>query len=154
MVNLARIPRLYVEAPLAADATVALSRQQAHYVANVMRLKAGDLLRLFNGRDGEYLCTIEAAGKRDAAVTCTEQIARHREPPDLDYLFAPLKHARLDYMAQKATEMGARRLRPVLTERTVAQRVNLDRLKTNTIEAAEQRTDRSTSRCAIPRSAP
>jgi 16S rRNA (uracil1498-N3)-methyltransferase len=138
MVNLARIPRLYVDAPLAAGTSVALSRQQAHYVANVMRLKAGDALRLFNGRDGEYLCTIETAGKRGGAVTCTEQTAGHRQPPDLDYLFAPLKHARLDYMAQKATEMGARRLRPVFTERTVAGRVNLERLKANTIEAAEQ----------------
>jgi 16S rRNA (uracil1498-N3)-methyltransferase len=138
MANLSRIPRLYVDAPLAAGTSVALSRQQAHYVANVMRLKAGDALRLFNGRDGEYLCTIETAGKRDGAVTCTEQTAGHRQPPDLDYLFAPLKHARLDYMAQKATEMGARRLRPVFTERTVAGRVNLERLKANTIEAAEQ----------------
>jgi 16S rRNA (uracil1498-N3)-methyltransferase len=138
MVSLARIPRLYVEAPLAAGTSVPLSRQQAHYVANVMRLKPGDALRLFNGRDGEYLCTIETAGKRDGAVTCTEQTAGHREPPDLDYLFAPLKHARLDYMAQKATEMGVRRLRPVFTTRTVAQRINLDRLKANTIEAAEQ----------------
>jgi 16S rRNA (uracil1498-N3)-methyltransferase len=138
MGNLARIPRLYVDAPLAAGTSVSLSRQQAHYVANVMRLKPGDALRLFNGRDGEWLCTIEIAGKRDGAVTCTEQTADHRQPPDLDYVFAPLKHARLDYMAQKATEMGARRLRPVFTERTVAQRVNLDRLKANTIEAAEQ----------------
>ena len=138
MPNLARIPRLYVEARLAPGATVPLTRQQAHYVGNVMRLKAGDALRLFNGRDGEYLCTIETAGKRDGAVTCTEQTVRYRQPPDLDYLFAPLKHARLDYMAQKATEMGVRRLRPVFTERTVAQRVNLERLKANTIEAAEQ----------------
>jgi 16S rRNA (uracil1498-N3)-methyltransferase len=138
MVNLARIPRLYVDAPLAVGTSVALNRQQAHYVANVMRLKPGDALRLFNGRDGEYLCTIEAADKRDGAVTCTEPTAPHREPPDLDYVFAPLKHARLDYMAQKATEMGVRRLRPVFTERTVASRVNLDRLRANTIEAAEQ----------------
>ena len=138
MTNLARIPRLYVEAPLAPGAPVTLARQQAHYVVNVMRLKAGDALRLFNGRDGEWLCTIESAGKRDGTVTCTEQTAGHRQPPDLDYLFAPLKHARLDYMAQKATEMGARRLRPVFTERTVAGRVNLDRLAANAIEAAEQ----------------
>ena len=138
MVNLSRIPRLYVDAPLANGTSVALNRQQAHYVGNVMRLKPGDSVRIFNGRDGEYLCTIETAGKRDGAVTCTEQTARHREPPDLDYLFAPLKHARLDYMAQKATEMGVRRLRPVFTTRTMAQRVNLDRLRSNTIEAAEQ----------------
>jgi 16S rRNA (uracil1498-N3)-methyltransferase len=138
MVNLARIPRLFVDTPLATGSSATLNRQQAHYVANVMRLKSGDPLRLFNGRDGEYLCTIAFAGKREAAVTCTEQTARHREPPDLDYLFAPLKHARLDYMAQKATEMGVRRLHPVFTARTVAQRINLDRLKANTIEAAEQ----------------
>jgi 16S rRNA (uracil1498-N3)-methyltransferase len=138
MPNLARLPRLYVEAPLAAGTSVALSRQQVHYVANVMRLKTGDALRLFNGRDGEWLCTIESAGKRDCTVTCAEQTAGHRLPCDLDYLFAPLKHARLDYMAQKATEMGARRLRPVFTERTVASRVNLERLRANTIEAAEQ----------------
>lgn len=138
MANLARIPRLYVEAPLAGGASVGLSREQAHYVANVMRLKPGDALRLFNGRDGEWLCTIAAAGKRDCAVTCDERTANFRQTPDLDYLFAPLKHARLDYMAQKATEMGVRRLRPVFTQRTVAQRVNLERLRANAIEAAEQ----------------
>ena len=138
MANLARIPRLHVEAPLTRAAPVALSREQAHYVVNVMRLKPGDVLRLFNGRDGEWLCAIVSAGKRDCSVVCEEQSAGFREPPDLDYLFAPLKHARLDYMAQKATEMGVRRLRPVLTERTVAQRVNLERLKANAVEAAEQ----------------
>jgi 16S rRNA (uracil1498-N3)-methyltransferase len=138
MPSLARIPRLYVDAPLAAGATVALRRDQAHYVGNVMRLKPGDALRLFNGADGEWLCTIVVAGKRDGSVTCDEQTAAHRPPPDLDYLFAPLKHARLDYMAQKATEMGVRRLRPVFTEHTVVSRVNLERLKANAVEAAEQ----------------
>jgi 16S rRNA (uracil1498-N3)-methyltransferase len=138
MPNLARIPRLYVEAPLVPGAYVSLGREQAHYVCNVMRLKAGQPLRLFNGRDGEWLCTIDAAGKRECSLTCTEQTAGHRQPPDLDYLFSPLKHARLDYMAQKATEMGARRLRPVFTERTVATRVNLERLRANAVEAAEQ----------------
>lgn len=138
MANLARIPRLYVEAPLAGGASVALSREQAHYAASVMRLKPGDRLRLFNGRDGEWLCTITAAGKRDCAVSCQDKTAEFRQTPDLDYLFAPLKHARLDYMAQKATEMGVRRLRPVFTERTVAQRINLERLTANAIEAAEQ----------------
>jgi len=138
MANLARIPRLYVEAPLACGASVALSHEQAHYVANVMRLKPGDRLRLFNGRDGEWLCTIAALAKRDCAVACGDRTAEYRQPPDLDYLFAPLKHARLDYLAQKATEMGVRRLRPVFTERTVVSRVNLERLKANAIEAAEQ----------------
>ncbi len=138
MANLARIPRLYVEAPLAGGASMALTREQTHYVINVMRLKPGDALRLFNGRDGEWLCTIQALAKRDCAVTCDERTADFRQTPDLDFLFAPLKHARLDYMAQKATEMGVRRIRPVFTQRTVAQRINLDRLKANAIEAAEQ----------------
>ena len=138
MANLARTPRLYVEAPLAGGASVALSREQTHYVANVMRLKAGDALRLFNGRDGEWLCKIATLARRDCTVACGDRLALFRPVPDLDYLFAPLKHARLDYMAEKATEMGVRRLRPVFTERTVAQRVNLERLKANAIEAAEQ----------------
>lgn len=138
MANFARIPRLYVEAPLARGASVTLSREQAHYVANVMRLKPGASLRLFNGRDGEWLCTIAAAGKRDCTVICADKTAEFHQTPDIDYLFAPLKHARLDYMAQKATEMGVRRLRPVITERTVAQRVNVERLRANAIEAAEQ----------------
>ena len=138
MASLARIPRLYVEAPLAGGESLALSREQTHYVANVMRLKAGDALRLFNGRDGEWLCTIQALAKRGCTVACRDRIAAFRPAPDIDYLFAPIKHARLDYMAEKATEMGVRRLRPVFTERTVATRVNLERLRANAIEAAEQ----------------
>ena len=138
MTKLARSPRLYTEAPLGRGSTVALTREQAHYVANVMRLKAGDALRLFNGRDGEWLCTVAEAAKRGCTVVCDDRTADARLAPDIDYLFAPLKHARLDYMAQKATELGVRRLRPVFTERTVAQRVNLQRLKANVVEAAEQ----------------
>jgi 16S rRNA (uracil1498-N3)-methyltransferase len=138
MANLARTPRLYVEAALAGGVTVALSREQTHYVANVMRLKAGGALRLFNGRDGEWLGTIQTLARRDCTVACSDRMAAFRPAPDIDYLFAPLKHARLDYMAEKATEMGVRRLRPVFTERTVAGRVNLDRLRANAIEAAEQ----------------
>lgn len=138
MTPLARVPRLYTEARLEAGAGVGLSRDQAHYVTNVMRLKPGDALRLFNGRDGEWLCTMTGAEKRNRQAVCRERLGEPRLPPDIDYLFAPLKHARLDYLAQKATEMGVRRLRPVLTERTAAQRVNLDRMRANAIEAAEQ----------------
>ena len=138
MARLARIPRLHVALPLSPGAAVPLSREQAHYVTNVMRLKPGDPLRLFNGRDGEWLCTIASAGKRDCSVVCDKRSAEPRQPPDLDYLFAPLKHARLDYMAQKATELGVRRLRPVFTAHTVAGRVNVERLKANAVEAAEQ----------------
>jgi 16S rRNA (uracil1498-N3)-methyltransferase len=136
--NPSRIPRLYCEAALQAGASVPLAREQGHYLVTVMRLRSGDEVRLFNGRDGEWMCTIEAAGRRGCQVVCTEKTADPQPPPDIDYLFAPLKHARLDYIVQKATELGARRLRPVMTERTVAQRVNLERMRANAMEAAEQ----------------
>ena len=137
MTTIARIPRLYVEAPLDAGATVRPERGQCHYLHHVMRLRAGDRVRLFNGRNGEWLCIVTSAGKR-CELTCEEKLADPAPPPDIDYVFAPLKHARLDYMAQKATEMGARRLRPVFTDHTVPKRVNTERLRANAIEAAEQ----------------
>jgi 16S rRNA (uracil1498-N3)-methyltransferase len=129
--------RLFVDAPLREGARVDLSREQGNYLFNVLRLGDGAGLLVFNGRDGEWRAVVQAAKKAAALVVC----ARAREQeflPDVDYLFAPLKHARLDYMAQKAVEMGARRLRPVLTRRTQASRINLDRLRANAIEAAEQ----------------
>jgi len=127
-----------MDAPLAKGAGVSPGRQQCHYLLNVMRLREGDEARLFNGRDGEWLCEVTQAAKKHCALTCVEKLADPAPPPDIDYIFAPLKHARLDYMAQKATEMGARRLRPVFTARTQARRVNLERLRANAIEAAEQ----------------
>jgi 16S rRNA (uracil1498-N3)-methyltransferase len=136
--KLARSPRLYCPADLVAGATVVLGRDQAHYLHGVMRLQSGDALRLFNGRDGEWLCRLTVAGKRGCEAACGERLAVALPPPDIDYVFAPLKAARLDYMAQKATEMGARRLRPVTTERTIVSRVKIERLQANAIEAAEQ----------------
>lgn len=138
MSNANRSPRLFVPDRLGQGRSVPLSQPQAHYLASVMRLKAGDEVRLFNGDDGEWSCTIDNATRKRAEVTCTEKFADAEPLADIDYLFAPLKAARLDYMAQKATEMGARRLRPVFTERTVPSRVNMDRLRANVIEAAEQ----------------
>jgi 16S rRNA (uracil1498-N3)-methyltransferase len=129
--------RLFVEAPLSAGARVELSREQSNYLFNVLRLTDGARLLVFNGRDGEWRAVARAAKK--AAALLVETRTREQEfLPDVDYLFAPLKHARLDYMAQKAVEMGARKLRPVLTRRTQASRINLDRLRANAIEAAEQ----------------
>lgn len=133
-----RIPRLYVDAPLAAGATVPLDRQQSHYLINVLRLGADDRMLAFNGRDGEWLARLTAAGKKGASLTPLEQTRPQTAPADLQYLFAPLKHARLDYMIQKAVEMGASRLQPVLTRHTQVHRVNLDRMRANAIEAAEQ----------------
>lgn len=136
--SLQRTPRLYVTAPLASGAAVVLKDQQAHYLLHVMRLKQGATFRLFNGADGEWLAEIVATGKRDLTLRCDRKLRDPSRPPDIDYIFAPLKHARLDYLAQKATEMGAGRLRPVITRRTIAERINIDRLRSNAIEAAEQ----------------
>ncbi len=137
MNTLARIPRIYSEAHLDAGATICPDKGQCHYLCHVMRLGEGDRARLFNGRDGEWLCSVTRTGKR-CELTCDEKLADPAPPPDIDYVFAPLKHARLDYMAQKATEMGARRLRPVFTDHTVPKRVNTERLRANAVEAAEQ----------------
>jgi 16S rRNA (uracil1498-N3)-methyltransferase len=130
--------RLFVEADLAEATTVACSGAQANYLKNVLRLKAGDGIIVFNGRDGEWRAEIADAGRRDASLLVRAQIRAQEGGPDIDYLFAPLKRARLDYLVQKATEMGVARLRPVLTHRTVAERVNAERMRANAIEAAEQ----------------
>lgn len=131
-------PRLFVESVLSAAAEIELSGGQAHYLTAVMRLGPGDPVRLFNARDGEWLAYLAAVSRKSTTVRAESQLAAVRPPPDIDYLFAPLKHARLDYVVQKATELGARRLRPVITERTIVSRVNLDRMRANAIEAAEQ----------------
>ena len=133
-----RTPRLFVDPVLAPGQAVPLLRNKAHYLSHVLRLKDGDAVRAFNGTSGEWLCRLAASGRRDFVLRPEEQLALPEVLPDIDYLFAPLKHARLDYLAQKATEMGCRRLRPVFTERTQAERVNVERIKANAIEAAEQ----------------
>jgi 16S rRNA (uracil1498-N3)-methyltransferase len=133
-----RTPRLFVDPDLAPGQAVPLTRDKAHYLTHVLRLKEGDAVRAFNGTSGEWLCRLAAEGRRAFALRPEEQLALPQTLPDIDYLFAPLKHARLDYLAQKATEMGCRRLRPVFTERTQAERVNVERMKANAVEAAEQ----------------
>ncbi len=133
-----RSPRLYVDAPLVAGQRLALDAAQANYLRNVLRLKPGEAVLLFNGRDGEWRATLAVEGKRSAALTVAERTRAQTAPTDLHYLFAPLKHARLDYMVQKAVEMGASRLQPVLMQHSQALRVNLERMRANAIEAAEQ----------------
>jgi 16S rRNA (uracil1498-N3)-methyltransferase len=130
--------RLFVDSALAQGARVALSEDQAHYLVNVLRSKMGAGILVFNGRDGEWLARLIEAKKRSAVLEVTEQTRQQVNGPDIDYLFAPLKHARLDYMVQKAVEMGVARLSPVQTRRTVPDRVNLERMRANAIEAAEQ----------------
>ena len=138
MPNELRAPRLHVATTLAAGAAATLSADQMNYLANVLRLGAGARVFVFNGRDGEFAAEIAAAGRKGLTLTLIARTRAAEAAPDVDLLFAPLKHARLDYMAQKAVEMGAGRLRPVITHRTQVARLNLDRLEANAIEAAEQ----------------
>ncbi len=133
-----KLQRLFVKAPLRAGAEVELAAPQAHYLVNVLRLKGGDKLLVFNGKDGEWQAEVKVTGRKRAGLLLGQTTRAQTGGPDLHYLFAPLKRARLDYMAQKATELGASELRPVITRRTVAERINTERLLANAIEAAEQ----------------
>lgn len=130
--------RLFVDHPFSQSAILPLEREQANYLLNVLRLRADGTVLAFNGRDGEWLARLVPEGRKQANLELTRQTRLQPPAPDLHYLFAPLKHARLDYMAQKAVEMGAGVLQPVLTRRTQVSRLNLDRMRANAIEAAEQ----------------
>ena len=132
-----RSPRLFVDAPLAAGSGIALDRDQSNYLGNALRLAAGDTVLVFNGRDGEWQASL-AGRKRPDRAEIVSQTREQDRLPDLHYVFAPLKHARLDYMVQKAVEMGVAALRPVTTRFTQASRVNVERMRANVIEAAEQ----------------
>ncbi len=132
-----RAPRLFVDAPLREGERIALERNQSNYLGNVLRLAAGETILVFNGRDGEWQAAIDGR-KRPDHLSITAQTRPQDRLPDIAYVFAPLKHARLDYMVQKAVEMGASMLRPVLTRHTQVSRVNSERMRANVIEAAEQ----------------
>jgi 16S rRNA (uracil1498-N3)-methyltransferase len=132
-----RSPRLYLDAPLGEGVNLTLSHAQAHYLANVLRLRSGSHILVFNGRDGEWSTVL--AGTRRAATLIVGAKTREQTPTtDLHYLFAPLKAARLDYMVQKAVEMGVSLVQPVMTRHTQVTRVNVERMRANVIEAAEQ----------------
>ena len=139
------VTRLYRDGPLAAGATVILDEMQTHYLRNVLRLGPGARIALFNGTDGEWWGEIESLGKQAGRVLLLECRRAPRPEPDLWLVFAPLKRARIDYLVEKATELGVSELRPVLTERTMVERVNLDRLRAHAREAAEQ-----TERLSLP----
>ena len=130
--------RLYVEHPLGATQSVPLSREHAHYLFGVMRQKVGAFVVLFNGKDGEWLAEVAEAGKRGGVLACVSQRDIQRMPPDLWLLFAPIKKARTEFIVEKATEMGARRIVPVITEYTNSSRLNHERLQAHALEAAEQ----------------
>jgi 16S rRNA (uracil1498-N3)-methyltransferase len=133
-----RSPRLYLEQALHAGVDLPLEDDPRHYLTTVLRLKAGDNVLVFNGRDGEWLARLDVASKRSASLHAEQQTRRQTAPGDLHYLFAPLKRARLDYMVQKAVELGASCLQPVTTRHTQVERMNSVRMRANAIEAAEQ----------------
>jgi 16S rRNA (uracil1498-N3)-methyltransferase len=130
--------RLFVDQPLGAGQTVGLDHQQAHFLRAVLRLQTGAELALFNGRDGEWRARIDALGKGWASLAVDAQRREQQPEPDLWLVFAPIKRARLDFMVEKACELGASRLVPVFTQNTDVSRVNCERLRANCREAAEQ----------------
>ena len=132
-----RAPRLFVDAALNQGARIELERNQSNYLGNVLRLSAGEDVLVFNGRDGEWQARIDGR-KRPDTLTIVARTRPQDRLPDIAYVFAPLKHARLDYIVQKAVEMGASRLQPVLTRHTQVSRVNVERMRANVVEAAEQ----------------
>jgi 16S rRNA (uracil1498-N3)-methyltransferase len=130
--------RLFVEAPLRAGASIPLDDAQSHYLLHVMRARENDRVLLFNGTDGEWRVRVSAVSRRRCTLTVEAQTETQTDVPDLWFAFAPIKKMPSDYLAQKATELGARVLQPVITHRTIARRVNLERLRANAVEAAEQ----------------
>lgn len=138
-------PRLFMDVPLAAGAAVDLDADHAHYLRDVLRLQADAVVMLFNGRDGEWRSTVQSVAKRSMTLQVAAQTRQPVAEPDLWLCFAPIKRARLDFIAEKATELGVCRLQPVITQHTIVERVNVDRLRANAVEAAEQ-----TERLTVP----
>lgn len=132
------LTRLFVDAPLASGETLSLGEDQSHYLARVLRAREGDIVRLFNGRQGEWRAAVVAVAKRGVRLELTTQTCPQSEVPDVWLCVAPVKRTPLDYVTQKATELGVRCIQPVMTRRTIVARVNLERMKANAIEAAEQ----------------
>ncbi len=130
--------RLFVEGPLVDGLDVRVEGGQAHYLANVMRLKQGDPVKLFDDKTGEWLALVTSVAKRDVILAVSAQLRPREDVPDLWLLAAPIKKNRIDLVAEKACELGVARFRPVITARTLIDRVNVDRLRAQMIEAAEQ----------------
>ena len=130
--------RLYVDHKLAAGGVVICDKAQSNYLLNVLRLPEGREIAIFNGEDGEWAARVTRESRKIAALELDRLLRHQDDGPDLQYLFAPLKRARLDYMVQKAVELGVSRLTPVITQHCQVERVNLERMRANAIEAAEQ----------------
>ena len=134
----ASLPRLHVEQILSDGLSLTLEGPQAHYLGSVMRLGAGDRVKLFDDRTGEWLAEVTEAGRKRVGLTITARLREREQVPDLWLLFAPIKRGRIDWLVEKATELGVARLVPVITRRTIVDRVNVERLRAHAVEAAEQ----------------
>jgi 16S rRNA (uracil1498-N3)-methyltransferase len=132
------LQRLYVETPLAAGTTVAVEGPQAHYLANVLRMAAGAKLMLFDGVSGEWLAEVIDTGRKRVILAVREATRPQEEVPDLCLAFAPIKKGRIDWLVEKAVELGVARLQPVITQRTIVDKINLERMRSHIVEAAEQ----------------
>ncbi len=135
---MAHVVRLFLDHDLRQGEHVVLGKDQAHRLFHVMRKREGDLCRVFNGRDGEWEAKVIAQAKRNGTLQITKKTANVRPPPDLWLLFAPIKKERTDFIVEKAAELGAARICPVLTDFTNSERVRIDRLQTHAISAIEQ----------------
>jgi 16S rRNA (uracil1498-N3)-methyltransferase len=134
----ASLPRLFIAAPLGEGAGVTVEGGAANYLANVLRLGPGAQVKLFDDVSGEWLAEIGEAGKRRVTLIVSERLREREQVPDLWLLFAPIKRGRIDWLVEKATELGVARLQPVITQRTIVDRLNLERLRAHAVEAAEQ----------------
>ena len=132
------LPRLFVEASLADGARVELDAAQANYLGNVLRLGEGGQVLLFDGSSGEWLAEVAEAGKKRMMLAVIEQTRQQESVPDLWLAFAPVKKGRVDWLVEKAVELGVARLLPVVTQRTIVDKLNLDRMRAHIVEAAEQ----------------
>ena len=132
------LPRLFVETGLAAGVRIQVDAAQANYLGNVMRMKAGDRLLIFDGASGEWLAEIAEAGKKRMTLAVVEPTKPQEAVPDLWLAFAPVKKGRVDWLVEKAVELGVARLLPVVTQRTIVDKLNLDRMRAHIVEAAEQ----------------
>jgi 16S rRNA (uracil1498-N3)-methyltransferase len=132
------LPRLFVETALAEGLSLTLDGPPANYLANVLRLGPGAQVKLFDDATGEWLATLAEAGRKRVMLSVDRQLRPRETVPDLWLLFAPIKRGRIDWLIEKATELGVARLAPVLTARTIVDKLNLDRLRAHAVEAAEQ----------------
>ncbi len=132
------IKHIYITSDIQENVAVSLGKEQTHYLKNVMRMKLSDNIYIFNGKHGLWEGEIVSLAKKSCDILPVKQLKEQLDEPDIWLIFAPVKNVRIDFIAQKATELGVSVLQPVITQNTIVSRVNIDRLRSNAIEASEQ----------------